>query len=300
MASTRAADEGRHAPTDHPLWEEAWHLDFATADGGFGGHVRLGILPNQGLSWVWCAVVGDGRRLVTVVEPEAPVPRRGSLDLRCEGLWTDFVCEEPLEHWSVGVEAFGVALDDPADAVGDLRGERVGVGLDLGWETVGPVRGDPAGGRYDLACDVSGEVLVGDEVIAFDGWGSRHHTWGVAAWWGARTTSGAGRLDDGTRWDLHVDQAEAPVAGAAEQPDDALAPGARAGDDRLLGGIPARGRLPVEGLELRYEVRHLSPIPVAAPDGRSGAVVHGLCRTTTGDGRTGAAWLVWGGSGARA
>lgn len=265
-------DERRHEPSDDRWWEEAWDLDFATADASFGGHVRLGILPNQGVSWVWAAVVGDGRRLVTVVEHEAPVPRTGSLDLRCEGLWTDFVCEEPLEHWSVGLEAFGVALDEPADALRDLRGERIGVGFDLGWETVGEASGARRGDGYHLDCDVAGEVLVGDEVVTFDGWGSRHHTWGVRDW-GDQTISGAGRLDDGTRW----------------REDDGIVLGGDQGAD----SFPTAAELDPGTLGMRLDVRHLSPVSVATADGAEATVVHGLCATSAADGRRGAAWLRW-------
>ena len=40
-------------------------------------------------------------------------PRQG-LEVRADGLWGELMCETPLEHWSYGLEAFGVALDDPA------------------------------------------------------------------------------------------------------------------------------------------------------------------------------------------
>ena len=300
MFEPAGADEGRHPSTGHPLWEEAWHLDFATGDGSFGGYVRLGILPNQGVSWVWTAIVGDGRRLVTVVEHEAPIPRRGSLDLRCEGLWLDLVCEEPLRQWSAGLEAFGVALDDPADALGDLRGERIGLGLDLGWETVGDALGARGGGRYDLDCDVSGEVLIGDEVITFDGWGSRRHTWGLHDWWGEWTDMSAGRLDDDTRWNVHQTAVpgDGPCGGAITPPGGTpvVVSAWDSSDDGGLtssGPFPTATHLELDGFELRNEVRHLSPVPVVAPDGRAGSVVHGLCQTSAADGRTGAAWSTW-------
>lgn len=290
MTGTLPSDEGRHPHADDLLWEEAWHLDFATLDGSLGGHLRLTLLPNLGVSWVWAAVVGEGRRLVSVVEHDAPIPRRGALDLRCEGLWVDLVCEEPLRHWSVGLEAFGVALDDPADALGDGRGERVGVGFDLGWETV--VASAPEqrpGGRYDLACDVSGEVLLGDEVITFDGWGSRYHSWGVRAG-GPGTTGGAGRLEDGTRWVLPGTGATATVAPPGAPP---VSIGAVAvADDDGPGGSVGVVQVDVGDLGLRNEVQHLSPVPVMASGARLGRVVHALCRTSTDDARTGAAWLV--------
>ncbi|MDT5185169.1 MAG: hypothetical protein QOI29_3327, partial [Mycobacterium sp.] len=42
-----AGDEGPHAPTDEPLWNESWYFDFADAEQGFGGWIRLGLYPNQ-------------------------------------------------------------------------------------------------------------------------------------------------------------------------------------------------------------------------------------------------------------
>ena len=48
-----AADEGRHEPTDEPLWSESVYLDFFDVDRGIGGYVRLGILPNLGRCWYW-------------------------------------------------------------------------------------------------------------------------------------------------------------------------------------------------------------------------------------------------------
>lgn len=277
-----AADEGRHRPGAHPLWEESWHLDFADHAAGFGGFVRLGILANQGVSAVWVGVVGDGRRLVTVVEQHAPVPRAGRLDLRSEALWLDLVCEAPLEHWSVGLEAFGVALDDPGDAFRGLRGDRIGVGLDLGWESSAEAVSRGTQG-YELACEVHGEVLLGDEVVTFDGWGSRRHTWGVNDWWGGAASFGAGRLDDGRRWAVAV---PAPGSGPADPV------GARVHDDGAgrPDGLPSVVSVGLDGQELANEVRHLSPVPLDV-GGRSARAIHALCRTTTGDGRAGAVWL---------
>jgi hypothetical protein len=286
-----SADEGRHPPAAHPGWEESWALDFATVDGSLGGVVRLGLLPEQGRSRVWACLVGEGRRLVTMVEPDAPLPRAGSLDLRCEGLWVDLVCETPLTHWSVGLEAFGVALDEPADAYRGLRGERIGLGLDLEWETTGPVARTgpgPAGGEgaYLVPCEVHGEVLVGAEVLTFEGWGTRRHTWGVAGWWGEPWSAAAGRLDDGTRWYAEVlGDAGAGAAGAA----------VRAGDDGASQpeGLPSRASVAVGELALQLEPLHPAPVPDPSPDGGPGRLALALCRTTAGDGRRGAAWAAW-------
>ncbi|HVM54195.1 MAG TPA: hypothetical protein VM262_13430 [Acidimicrobiales bacterium] len=93
---------------------------------------------------------------VAVIERDARVePGR---DVRGPGLWLT-ITEESLGHWSVGFEAFGLELDDPDD----VFGLPIPVGLDLEWED------DPTAED----CRVTGEVLVGDAVIAVDGRGRR-------------------------------------------------------------------------------------------------------------------------------
>jgi hypothetical protein len=64
------------------------------------------------------------------VDRAAPLPRRGSLDLRAEGLWLSLVEEEP-GRWTIGLEAFALSVDDPADEVG----VPTPLGLDLEWES---------------------------------------------------------------------------------------------------------------------------------------------------------------------
>jgi hypothetical protein len=269
------ADEGRHRPGPAPGWEERWHLDFATDDGALGGYVHLALLPARGRSRVWASLVGEGRRLVTMVEPDAPLPRAGALDLRCEGLWTDLVCETPLEHWSVGLEAFGVALDDPADAHRGLRGERIGLGFDLEWERSGPVAGTGTGGPsgYLVPCEVHGEVLVGAETIAFEGWGTRSHAWGDDPWaepWAVA----AGRSGDGERW--HAVPPDGPIERGEVGPD----------------GLPERAEVVLGGRTLVLEPRHPAPVPVTGPGGE-GRLGLALCRVTSGGGSAGSAWAAW-------
>ena len=292
-----AADEGRHQPGVSERWEESWQLDFATLGGELGGSFRLAIQPALGISRVWACVVGDGRRLVTVIEQEAPVPRSGSLDLRCEGLWTDVVCESPLEHWSVGLEAFGVALDDPAEALHRVRGDRIGVGFDLGWETDGTVAGLGAGDRYLVPCVVHGEVLLGDEVLRIDGWGTRSHAWGERDWWADGWASGAGRLDDGTRWHATTGPGPAAAEGSVDRPDGTRRPTSDVTVERAGGtrGLPTTAHVRVAALDLAAAPLHVSPVGLGERHGRRAQVVSALARTSADDGRSGSAWLTWAG-----
>src|SRR5437763_3828554 len=190
----RSSDEHRRPPEDDPWWADAWEVDFAATDGpaaeaGVGGFVRLALLPNQGVAWWWTALLTP--RLVAVRDHEVPLPRTG-LEVRADGLWGELVCETPLGHWSIGLEAFGIAYDDPADAWGDERGERLPVGLDLEWEATaepgalppaGPAPGGPGGVGYAQPGRVHGEILVGADRILFSGTGFRSRASGVLDWW---------------------------------------------------------------------------------------------------------------------
>ena len=168
----------------------SWSCDFARGD-GTGGFVRLELRPDEGFAWYWAYLVGPLTGLIVVRDHEVPPPRAG-LELRADGLWAELVCETAGEHWSFGLEAFGLRLDDPADALapGGEIGERVAVGLDIEWEVddgptgAGAIRdgrsGDgPAGGT------VRGDVLVGQERITFEGPGSFRSAGVATDWWAA-------------------------------------------------------------------------------------------------------------------
>ena len=91
--------------------------------------MRLGLYPNLGVAWYWACLVGEGRPLVTVIDHEVALPKAPSLEIRADGLWADHIVETPFDHMTLGCEAFAVAVDDPAEVYGDLRGDRVPVRL---------------------------------------------------------------------------------------------------------------------------------------------------------------------------
>ena len=195
------ADERTHPAGPELLWNESLYMDFTAADGSLGGYVRIGRYPNLGVIWYWGCVVGPDRPLVTVIDNAVPFPTRyESLELRTDGLWADHHAQVPLDHFTLGLEAFGVALDDPAETYRGLRGDRTALGFDLEWDTDGIPFRWPAGlDRYEIPCRVHGEILVGDERIEFEGPGQRDHSWGVRDWWDPAWCWTAFHLDDGTR-----------------------------------------------------------------------------------------------------
>jgi hypothetical protein len=147
-----------------------WLLDFVAGDPGeeIAGFVRLELREHEQIAWYWTYVVGfpgvDG--VLVVRDHEVLLPRQG-LEIRADGLWAELTCETPREHWTFGLEAFGVRLEGTDGAREFLRadgeiGDRIAVGLDIEWE-VGP-DGPPRG-------IVHGDVLAGRASTAIDGVG---------------------------------------------------------------------------------------------------------------------------------
>jgi hypothetical protein len=173
-----------------------WSFDFWAPGATVAGLARLALVPGRRVAEYWAVLVGDGRPLLVVRDPDVPLPATAAgLAVRAEGLWSDFTCEEPFAHWSVGLEAFGVAFDDPLESIGAERGDRLALGFDLEWEADGELE-DAAFGHvgYRQPCFVSGEVLVGSERMWAEWSGFRSHVWGVDPW----VAGFGGRLDDGT------------------------------------------------------------------------------------------------------
>jgi len=98
--------------------------------------------------------VGEG--FVVVRDDEVPRPRGRALEVRADGLWTEMTCETPDEHWSFGLEAFGLRVDDPTETIG----ERIAVGYDLEWETPDVVHGELLLGRATITVDATGTFIL--------------------------------------------------------------------------------------------------------------------------------------------
>ena len=124
-----------------------------------------------------------------------------ALEIRADSLWSELVCETPGEHWSIGLEAFGVRLDVVDDALEGEIGERIALGFDFEWETTGAPFTSNVGGvvREVQPGVVRGEVLLGRDRIPLDSVGLFEHSIGAVddAETASRTTIA---WDDGTWW----------------------------------------------------------------------------------------------------
>lgn len=108
-----------------------------------------------------------GVGVIAVHDDDVPAPRNAkssaaSLEIRTEGLWAEMLCETPGEHWSFGLEAFGLRFDTAEEAATSDVGDRIAVGYDLEWETAldgetaDHVRGDLLVARATIPLDATG------------------------------------------------------------------------------------------------------------------------------------------------
>jgi hypothetical protein len=291
-----ASDEQAHAPGPEPLWGESWYFDFFAPDGAFGGWVRVGLYPNLGVTWYHAYLVGSGRPTIAVAEYEAALPKPGRLELRANGLWAEHVCETALDHWTVGNEAFGLAVEDPADLYSPIpTGEPVPIGFDLEWETAGEPYHYVHTTRYEIPCSVHGEIAVGDERLALDGFGQRDHSWGVRDWWQFDWCWTAGRLEEGTRFhgsDIRISDVD--VGFGYEQHDTRrIATNAVAATETLgSDGFPTDGAITIGDLALGIEPIAFAPA-LLQHEGHVSRFPRALCRFIAGDGRAGFGWTEW-------
>ena len=301
MAAPNRSDEFRHPHDDNPLWNESYYWDFFSEDLSVGGYVRMGFYPNLGRVWYWACLVGPDRPLVTVIDHEVPMPSSpSSLELRHDGLWADHAVETPLEHMSINLEAFALSLEDPAEVYGDARGDRVPFGFELDFYTDRAAYQWPAvTPRYEIPCRVQGDILVGDERIAFDGWGQRDHSWGAARdWWSNTWCWTAGRLTDGTRW--HSAGAFVPdndwgVAYRLDPDSSQFVESDSVNVKSDLGreGLANSAEVSCVDLDLTFEPLAFSPVLLVHPDGRQARFPRALAKVVTADGRAGGAWIEW-------
>ena len=160
--------------------DEAWGFEWGTA-GGDGGFVRLALHREERVAWYWAYLWRPDAGPVVVRDHEVTLPRGTALEIRADALWSELVCETPREHWSIGLEAFGVRLDDVGDGLGGEIGERVALGFDFEWETTGdPYASEADGVAYDEQPGVvNGEVLLGRERLPLESLGRFEHSVGL-------------------------------------------------------------------------------------------------------------------------
>jgi hypothetical protein len=293
-----AEDEGPHMATDEPLWNESWYFDFADAQQGFGGWIRLGLYPNQRTAWINALLCGPDMPTVALNDFEAVLPddpgavRADAIDLTLEAT-------EPLQIYRVTVRGRGHAYDDPAALLRGETGRPVELTMDLVWSTAGTPYQYRITPRYEIPCTVSGTLVVdGRELVVHEVAGQRDHSWGVRDWWAMDWVWSALHLDDGTHIhgvDIRIPGAPPIGIGYLQEPGRPLAEvqavTARAtfGDNDL----PQATTLDIGDLAATIDIRGHAPVLLTAPDGRVSHFPRAWAAITTDDGRTGVGWVEW-------
>jgi hypothetical protein len=293
-------DESAHKATDEPLWSESWYADFADTAKGFGGWVRIGLIPNQQTAWLHALLCGPELPTVAVVDFEVPLPadpwalQTGAVD------FTHSV-GDPLQSYRIGLRGRGESFPDPAALLRGEQGAPVDVAIDLVWSTDGTPYQYRLTTRYEIPCTVSGTVTVDGRRYTIDSVpGQRDHSWGVRDWWGMDWIWSALHLDDGT----HVHAVDIRIPGVP-----AIGIGYvqdRGGTVTELqtitarqtfdaDGLPATATLAVDpgGITATVDVHGHAPLRLVAADGRISEFPRVWATVSTADGRRGVGWLEW-------
>jgi hypothetical protein len=293
-------DESAHTATDEPLWSESWYADFADAAKGFGGWLRLGLIPNQQNAWLHALLCGPGLPTVAVVDFEVPLPadpwavHTGAIDFTHSA-------DEPLRTYRMALRGQGQSYQNPAGLLRAEPGTPTEVEIDLAWTTDGTPYQYRLATRYEIPCTVTGSVSIDGHHYTFDSVpGQRDHSWGVRDWWSMDWIWSALHLDDGTH--LHAVDLKIPGVppvsigyiqnngGTVTELQTITAVQTFDAD-----GLPVGATLAAEpgGITATVDVRGHGPLRLVAQDGRVSQFPRVWATVTTADGRTGVGWLEW-------
>jgi hypothetical protein len=292
------ADEGPHVPTDEPLWNESWYFDFADAEQGIGGWIRLGLYPNQRTAWINALLCGPDMATVAVNDFEAALPDDPGA-VRTDAVDLALAATEPLRTYGVTLRGRGQAYDDPAVLLHGEPGTPVELTMDLVWTTAGTPYQYRITPRYEIPCTVSGTVTVdGREIIVREVAGQRDHSWGVRDWWAMDWVWSALHLDDGTHLhgvDIRIPGAPPIGVGYRQSPGRPLVELQAVTARETFGDndLPRATTLSYGDLTATIDVRGHAPVLLTAPDGRVSHFPRAWATVTAEDGRTGVGWVEW-------
>jgi hypothetical protein len=126
--------------------------------------------------------VEAGKRLLHLGVWDATV-RSDPFIIKAPEMWAEHQCDDPMKQWSIGNEAYFVALDDPTDALGQAYGKPTPLAIDAEWYATSdatPLATTPASQGYTQEGVVHGEIeLLHRPNLTFDEIpGRRWRRWG--------------------------------------------------------------------------------------------------------------------------
>ena len=293
-------DESAHTATGEPLWSESWYADFADVASGFGGWVRLGLIPNQKMAWLHALLCGPNLPTVALNDVEIPLPddpwalQTGAVDFTHSA-------GDPLDTYRITLRGHAQSFPEPAVLLRGEQGAPVEVALDLVWSTDGTPYKYRLTTRYEIPCTVSGTVTVDGHRYTLESVpGQRDHSWGVRDWWSMDWIWSALHLDDGTH--IHAVDIRIPgvppvgigyVQDRGGTVTELQTIAARQTFD--TDGLPETATLAVDpgGITATIEVRGHAPVRLVSFDGRISQFPRVWATVSTADGRRGVGWLEW-------
>lgn len=294
------SDEAAHPPGSEQLYSESWYFDFVDPGQDVGGWIRLGVIPNEGHSWINALLCGPGVPTIAVLDWDAPLPESHT-HLATDIAELHLEAAEPLRTYRVSLRGRGEAFDDPADLLREGTGRPVDVTMDLTWTTVGTPYQYRLSTRYEIPCDVSGTVTADGTTYRFSGVpGQRDHSWAARDWWSMEWVWSALHLDDGTRIhgvDLRIPGVPPMGVGYRQRVGEHLIelPSVTARETFGTDDLPIATELDLGDAcpALTFDVRGHAPVLLRAKDGRVSRFPRAWGTVTAADGRTGVGWMEW-------
>ena len=293
-----ATDEGPHAATDEPLWNESWYFDFADVGQGVGGWIRLGLYPNQRTAWINALVCGPDMPTIAINDFNAALPDDPGA-VHTDDADLTLAATDPLHTYRVAVRGHGFAYDDPAELLRGGAGRPVELAMDLVWTTAGRPYQYRITPRYEIPCRVSGSLTVdGREVAMHEVAGQRDHSWGVRDWWAMDWVWSALHLDDGTHLhgvDIRIPGAPPIGIGYLQPPGRPLVElqAVSARETFADNDLPHTTEISYGDVTATIDIRGHAPVLLTSPDGRISHFPRAWATVTTDDGRTGVGWVEW-------
>ncbi len=189
------SDEHPHPPSAEPHFNESVYTNAFDHRQRFGGWFRLGNRANEGYAELSvCLYLPDGRIACQFAKP----PIEDNQAFQAGGM--DYRVVEPLREIEVSYSGEVLLLEDPnllrVPREMFAKAERAACSFRLRHRGCSPVNGglprspdqqtmfgrDFSLGHFNQHTVVSGEIAIGRDTLALDGFGWRDHSWGPRLW----------------------------------------------------------------------------------------------------------------------
>lgn len=177
IVTVRRHHEAERPPGIEEEWTESHRLDVFVPDRGWSLSLMATKHPGPGRASYVATLLRHDEDPIVLVEQEVPLPKVG-WEFRASGLWADHNCETPLDHWSYGLEAFALCVDNPSDWYRDGVGQRVPLGWEIEFEATHEA-GWLGPDCYQQLGTTHGVVLLAGGSTEVEGRALRTHWWGL-------------------------------------------------------------------------------------------------------------------------